>query len=229
MTATEIAAVKRKRGRPQAFNRDAALRAAMRLFWERGYEGTTFDDLTTAMGISPSSFYNAFGGKERLYCEAVGAYMAASGEWFLGILSKTADTRTAFERLIEATAEEFTRPDLPAGCMISLAGTHVPPALASVRDMMVSHRALSEAALAQRLRGGVEAGDMPPDTDVAALASFFGTLFRGLAVQARDGASRERLLEIGRIAMRAWPGQVKARTRRRAACAPSGKLASPPA
>ncbi len=186
----------------------------MRLFWDRGYAGTTFDDLIAAMGISPSSFYNAFGSKERLYSEAVDAYMSASGKWFLSILAETADTRTAFERLIEVTTEEFTRTDWPTGCMISLAGTHVPPALASVRDMMVGHRVLSEAALSRRLRSGVEAGDLPPDTDVAVLAAFFGTLFRGLAVQARDGASQPRLLEIGRVAMRAWPGKSKPKPKR---------------
>ena len=186
----------------------------MRLFWERGYEGTSFDDLIAAMRISPSSFYNSFGSKQHLYGEAVDAYMTASGEWFLGILSQAGDTRTAFERLIEATAVEFTRTDRPAGCMISLAGTHVAPALACVRDMMVDHRALSEVALAERLRNGILAGDIPPDTDVTALAAFFGTLLRGLAVQARDGASQQRLREIGRIAMRVWPEEVKMRPKR---------------
>ena len=71
---------------------------------------------------------------------------------------------------------EFTRDDLPPGCMISLACTHVRPALASVRDMMVSHRAVFEAALAERLRKGVAAGDVPSDTDVEGLAAFCSAL-----------------------------------------------------
>ena len=58
----------------------------MKLFWERGYEGTSFDDLVATMGISPSSFYYSFGCKERLYQEATEAYMARSGEWFGGAL-----------------------------------------------------------------------------------------------------------------------------------------------
>jgi hypothetical protein len=62
-----------------------------------------------------------------------------------------------------------------------------------------------EGAFAARLRKGVEDGDLPPDTDVDAMAAYYNAVALGLAVQARDGAPRERLAEIGRIAMRAWP------------------------
>src|SRR5580704_12190384 len=88
--------VKRGRGRPAVFDRAAALKEAMKLFWERGYEGTSFDELIGAMGISASSFYNSFGNKEELYREATEAYVQSSGGWFLGILhDETIDTRTA--------------------------------------------------------------------------------------------------------------------------------------
>src|SRR5258708_7985066 len=80
------------------------------------------------MGISASSFYNSFGRKEALYCEASRSYLDSSGRWFFGILNdETTDTKTAFARLFATTAEEFTRGDHPLGCMISLAGTHCPP------------------------------------------------------------------------------------------------------
>ena len=57
---------KRGRGRPAVFDRAKALNRAMKLFWERGYEGTSFDELIAAMGICASSFYNSFGSKEAL-------------------------------------------------------------------------------------------------------------------------------------------------------------------
>src|SRR5271154_1470634 len=110
---------KRGRGRPAVFDRAVALQAAMKLFWERGYEGTSFDDLIAAMGISASSFYNSFGSKEALYCEATRSYLEWAGQWFFAILNDPSiDTRTAFAHLFEATAEEFTRGDHPLGCMI---------------------------------------------------------------------------------------------------------------
>jgi hypothetical protein len=74
-----------------------------------------------------------------------------------------------------------------------------------MRKMMAEHRAGSEAAFAARIRKGIADGGVPKETDVDALAAYYSALARGLAVQARDGASREKLLEIGRIGMRAWP------------------------
>jgi len=201
---------KRGRGRPAVFDRAVALHAAMKLFWERGYEGTSFDDLISAMGISASSFYNSFGSKEALYCEATQTYLEWSGQWFFAILNDPSiDTRTAFAHLLEAIAEEFTRGDHPPGCMISLAGTHCAPGMSSIRDMMAEHRALSESAMAARIRKGVAKGDVPGDADCDMLAAYYSAVARGLAVQARDGASREKLSEIGHLAMRAWQGGSK--------------------
>jgi AcrR family transcriptional regulator len=213
MTTKIIKGSKRGRGRPPIFDRGIALNKAMKLFWERGYEGTSFDDLIAAMGISASSFYNSFGSKESLYCEATKSYLDWSGHWFFGILNDPSiDTKTAFARLFESTAEEFTRGDHPLGCMISLAGTHCSPGMKNIREMMVEHRAFSEGAMAERIRKGVADRDVPEDADCDMLAAYYSAVARGLAVQARDGASREKLVEIGRLAMRAWPTR-KARGR----------------
>jgi AcrR family transcriptional regulator len=207
ITGKKAEAAKRGRGRPVVFDRVKALHAAMKLFWERGYEGTSFDELIAAMGISASSFYNSFGSKEALYCEATQTYLEWSGQWFYAILNDPSiETRTAFARLFEAMAEEFTRGDHPLGCMISLAGTHCSPGMKNIRDMMAEHRAFSEIAMAERMRKGIANGDMPKATDCDMLAAYYSAVARGLAVQARDGASREKLSEIGRLAMRAWPG-----------------------
>jgi AcrR family transcriptional regulator len=205
MTTQITGTQRRTRGRPKNFDRPVALQQAMKLFWERGYEGASFDDLTAAMGISPSSFYNTFGSKGRLYQEATEAYITAAGKWFAGELNADTDTKTAFHRLLTAAAREFTRNDLPAGCMISLACTQVPPALTCLRDTMVGYRGAAQSAMAARIQRGIDEGDVPKDTDVEALAAFYSALSRGLAAQARDGASRERLQEIVEVGMRAWP------------------------
>jgi AcrR family transcriptional regulator len=194
-----------RRGRPRKFDRTEALAQAMRLFWEQGYEGTTFDQLITAMGISASSFQNCFGNKERVYEEATQLYLAEKRCWFAEALSDEIGTRETFERLVHSTADAFTASSDPAGCMISLAGTHAAPECDRIRDMMAAKRTMSEDAMRMRLEAGIAAGDVPADADTASIAAFFSTVFRGMAVQARDGANREQLLKIGMLAMRAWP------------------------
>lgn len=201
---------KRGRGRPSTFDRPTVLREAMKLFWDNGYEGTTFDELITRMSISPSTFYNSFGSKERLYREVTECFMGDAQTWIQSALSQDgATTRQAFAHLLESAAEQFTREDLPRGCMVSLSGTHQAPDLMPIRDMMVGYRAASEVYLADRIRQGIRDGDMPGTIDVDALAAFIHAIVRGMAVQARDGASRAKLENISKVAMEAWPEPSK--------------------
>jgi AcrR family transcriptional regulator len=197
---------KRGRGRPVGFDREAVLQEATKLFWENGYEGTTFEKLTAGMGISPSTFYNSFGSKEELYRIVAESAVEETKKWLSETFGDaTFDTRVAFVSLLERFAYEFTREDFPHGCMVSLAGTHQSASLSSLRQTLAIYRADLERACAERISKGVADGDLPLQTDVDGLAAYFHTVIRGLAVQARDGASRERLSEIGRIAMYSWP------------------------
>src|SRR5258706_455974 len=109
MTTKNDTQPRRSRGRPSTFDRTEALNRAMKLFWEQGYEGTSFDRLIQAMGISPSSFYNSFGSKEQLYKEATDAYLSMSEVWFAGRLLGTADTREAFKKLLDANIASAER------------------------------------------------------------------------------------------------------------------------
>ena len=197
--------VKRGRGRPRKFDQPTAIQQAMKLFWDRGYEGTTFDDLIGAMNISPSSFYHEFGSKETLYRQAVDYYLKEYLGVFPRILSTHRDTRAAFQAMIEEGAAFLARDASPAGCMISLAGTQIAPHLRSVADFTKGVRKAWNEALINRLKQAVTDGELPPETNVKDLAAYFGVVFRGMAVQARDGACRKQLLAIGRVAMRAWP------------------------
>ncbi|AUX48882.1 TetR family transcriptional regulator [Sorangium cellulosum] len=198
--------VQRGRGRPRGFDQEVALERAMLLFWERGYEATSLDELSAAMGISPSSLYATFGGKEQLFRAAVDLYLARGGGNMARIFAEEPTARGAVRRLLETAADELTRTDHPSGCMIALAGTQCSPGARPIQDLLRGHREAWHVALQARIQRGIEAGELAPGTDAAALTTLYSTLLLGMSVQARDGASRESLRAAAEAAMRAWPG-----------------------
>jgi AcrR family transcriptional regulator len=195
-----------KRGRPAGFDRDEALRRAMDLFWERGYEGTTLEDLQAVMGnISPTSFYHAFGSKEALFRQVVEQYQATVGGPALKALEESPTAREAVHQMLRLTAESFCRPGKPHGCMLILGATNCTPANAGPQNYLQSIRRETPNVLKQRLKRGVREGDLSASADVTAIASFYATVLQGLAVRAGDGASRKALMAAVDGAMAAWP------------------------
>jgi len=197
--------VTKARGRPLSFDRDKALENAMHVFWERGYEAASISELTTAMGITPPSLYTAFGDKERLFLEAIERYAGGPGGGAPRALAEEPTARAAIQRLLEEAAEELTRSCHPAGCMVVMAATNCSVASAHVQAALAKRRAASEAGIRDRIEQGIREGELPADTDAAALANFYTTVFQGMSIQARDGATRASLIATTQSAMRAWP------------------------
>lgn len=203
------------RGRPRSFDRAAALDAAMRLFWEHGYEATSLAQLTAAMGISAPSLYSAFGDKEALFLEAVDRYVSRGGDQTQALMGDAKTAREAVERVLVESAVRLTDPRFPRGCMVVLSAVSVSEEAARVQRELASCRAGWEQQMKARLERGIAEGDVPASADAAALASFYMAVLQGMSLHAKDGASRERLLEIGRAALGAFPAAPSRRKRKR--------------
>ncbi|WP_163264719.1 TetR/AcrR family transcriptional regulator [Chelativorans alearense] len=194
-----------ERGRPRSFDRAAALRQAMEVFWAKGYDGASLSDLTAAMGIGSPSLYAAFGSKEALFREAV-ALFETEGTEIWSVIPEASTAYEAFERFLVATARAFTRPGQPAGCLIVLSALNATDANANVCRELRDKRAANVATLRDRLERAVREGELPEGLDCLAVASFYATVQQGMSIQARDGASYETLLSVAACAMAAWDG-----------------------
>jgi len=190
------------RGRPRAFDPEAALDRAMHVFWAKGYEGASLSDLTRAMRINRPSLYAAFGNKEQLFRKVLDRYMDGPVAYF-GKALAAPKARDVVEEIFLGTATMADDPRVPAGCLM------VQGALAcgdaSVRKEVASRRAAAEVALRRRLQRAKREGDLPKNTDPAELAHYVMTVVRGMAVQSAGGASTDQLRQVAQIALRAWP------------------------
>ena len=138
-TEEEAGPKRRKGGRPLSFDRDKALHQAMLLFWRHGYEGTSLQALTAALGVTPPSIYAAFGDKKRLFQEAVQLY-SAGGSASARIIGGAPTARAAAEGLLQAAACGFTGAETPPGCLVASAAVTGSPASADMQAELAAVR-----------------------------------------------------------------------------------------
>ena len=193
-----------ERGRPRTFDRTAALRQAMKLFWAKGYEGTSIADLTAAMAISSPSLYAAFGSKEELFRKALDRYTEGPAASVHEALNEPT-ARAVVEKMFRATIDMVTNPRTPAGCFMVQGALACGDGASSIQQEVISRRAAGEAALRRRLQRAKKEGDLPSKADPSDLARYVVTVIHGMAVQRAGGATRAQLFRVMKTALRAWP------------------------
>lgn len=188
--------------RPREFDVDEALRAALRLFWERGFDDTSLVDLAAAMGIVRPSLQAAFGSKEDLYRQAIDLY----GREMMAFVGEAVTGKTAAEvcRLyLNGYCDILSDPATPSGCFMIKGLVSAGRGAALVRQESATRLKRYEAMLEQRFRQAQAEGDLPAGHDVAGLAESLTVIANGLAVRADMGASRAALHRIADFAVAA--------------------------
>jgi AcrR family transcriptional regulator len=201
MAVTEL---RKRAGRPRGFSYDRALDRAMHVFWSKGYEGASLNDLTAAMRIQPASLYQAFGNKRALFEKALARYLAGPVAFMHDALNEPTAYAVA-DRILRRTAEFLTEGRSRRGCMTIQAALAGGVEGEPIRKKLIALRVREQDALRRRLERAQSEGDLASDANAADLARFVTALFQGMTVQAINGASREDLLRLADTALRIWP------------------------
>ncbi len=190
-------------GRPREFDIDTAIKAATELFWRKGYEGTSLTDLTGAMGITPPSFYFAFGNKEKLFRRVIEQYYEMQLELLESALREPT-VRGVAERFLYGYADVLTRPSHAPGCLAL--NSSLPSAEDdTVRAWLANLRGELVVRLRKRLAKARGTADLPMNADPAVLARYIAVIAWGLAVEAQSGAKRKDLYRTIAAGLTAWP------------------------
>jgi TetR/AcrR family transcriptional regulator, copper-responsive repressor len=193
---------KARRGRPPAYDAEAAMASVMNVFWHAGYAATSLDDISVATGMNRPSLYGAFGDKRALYRTALERYRAMARAGMKEALSTDRTLRDGIATVYKkALSLYFSGETAPRGCfMIGTAVTEAvgdPDLRKSLRDGLRE----IEAAFASRTRFAQKQGELAPEADAAALARLAAAILYSLAVQSRAGVSRAALEATAKVAL----------------------------
>lgn len=195
-----------RRGRPRKVTPEAAIEAAMRVFWKAGFQGASIDQLSRATGMPRATLYQSHGGKEGLFIDAVAHFRRTRMKTAMDALHGTGVLRHDLARFYEALIDmALSEPSAP-GCLMASALSDAAGANMRLRQELDTQFNALEAALAARFEH-VQEELHPHLTDSTtcpqAVILMAASVARGLMLRARAGADRPTLLAATRVAVEA--------------------------
>jgi AcrR family transcriptional regulator len=185
--------------RPKTFDTDQALDAAMRLFWERGFEATSVQDLVDRLGVNRASLYATFGDKAQLFDAVLDRYGDQVQSVLTTQLAAPHAGREAVARYLATVVALGTRSTGPKGCLLVNTAVGCATAPPGLVERVTTAILRTQAALHDALRRDPR---LAARKDLRALSRFFAAQGHGLAVLARTGATRGQLEQAAAVALR---------------------------
>ena len=184
--------IARPRGRPRSFDERFALEKAIQVFWSKGYDGVTIDDLVAGMGVGRPSLYSVFGDKRTLFLRALRAYAETKGALAAKALLSPRTLRDSLAAFLRNAVETATEEGSPRGCLLECVAPLVNDA--EVRQFIQNAAAQAVGLVEGRFRDAISAGEIPSDFPVAIRARLLIDFSRGLTMRALIGTPRKTLL-----------------------------------
>jgi TetR/AcrR family transcriptional repressor of nem operon len=188
--------------RPKEFNPDDALEKAMQVFWHKGYEATSMEDLLSAMDINRGSLYATFGDKRELFLKAMDRYCAGGGIGSgISILNQPGPALPLIRRFIGAMLEFGLSDPLRRGCLITNTVMELAPHEKDIARKVAGRLQRAEGAFFKLLTRAKQEGELAKDKDPRTLARFLVTMMQGTIVMIKAGASPEAVKQTAETAL----------------------------
>jgi TetR/AcrR family transcriptional regulator, transcriptional repressor for nem operon len=176
--------------RQKEFEPDVALDSAMRLFWEKGYEATSVQDLVDTTGVGRRSLYDTFGDKHALFMRCLARYTELQDRATEGIDGAAGGGREGVRILFASAVSQEAQ---GKGCLLVNSATEVAPHDSEAQQWIDRRLNGVRRLLLDLVRRGRQDETIANRTDPEVLANLLFSAWLGLRVSVRAGASRRRV------------------------------------
>ncbi len=190
-------------GRPLEFDPALALEAALDVFWQKGFEATSLRDLLDAMGLSKSSFYQAFGSKHELFERCLVRFRNRQVGAMSRQLERSASGRAFIREVLAAHVDEAACGRPSKGCLLMNTATEFAGRDPGVGALVTEGTAALREVLSEAIRRAQAAGDIAPEAEVSALANYLLTTIAGLKAMVKAGTPPDVVAQVVDVALKA--------------------------
>jgi TetR/AcrR family transcriptional repressor of nem operon len=187
--------------RTKDFDEDEVLQKAMNLFWHKGYNGTSMQDLVDGLGISRSSMYDTFGDKHTLFMKALENYKKIATAEMKAIVDNAPTAKEAIRKMFEYTVIELLRDDQHKGCFLVNAAVELASHDQEINKMLCENDRQLEKYFHEAIKKGQSTGEISAEKNAHALAQFILNSIKGIRVTSRSGADKKIFQDIIDVTM----------------------------
>ncbi|OYQ31866.1 TetR family transcriptional regulator [Flavobacterium cyanobacteriorum] len=189
--------------RTKVFNEEEVLGKAVKLFWEKGYNGTSAQDLVDRLGISRSSLYDTYGDKFRLFKRSLLQYRKEFAGSMIEMIHSSDDYEKTLVEVFEYVVTESLQEKFSKGCFMVNSSVEMAPHNPEIAEIVNGNRQDIEDALLQLIKKGQETGQFSKKHGARPLARFIFNTISGLRVTSKSGADKKVFDDIVTIALAA--------------------------
>lgn len=187
--------------RTKVFNETDVLEKAVKVFWCKGYNGTSAQDLVDELGISRSSLYDTFGDKRTLFIKALQHYRSLSAKGLIEMISNSGNIEKTIEQIFKIAVKEAVEDKLSKGCFIVNTTIELAPHDKDIALIINQNMMDIEKALCVAIKKGQEEGVFSKSQSALSLARFIFNSISGLRVASKSGADKKVFDDIVKVSL----------------------------
>jgi TetR/AcrR family transcriptional regulator, transcriptional repressor for nem operon len=189
--------------RTKVFDEEIVLNKAVNLFWEKGYNGTSAQDLVDELGISRSSLYDTFGDKYQLFKNSLLQYRKNFAGAMIEMIEKSDDFEKTIKDIFQYVVTESLQQKFSKGCFIVNSTVELAPHNTEIAEIVNDNMQDIEDALFRLIKKGQDVGQFSKSHSARSLARFIFNAISGLRVASKSGADKKVFNDIVKVTLSA--------------------------